>query len=72
MLLTKLLNTMDNLQWYLLILLGIIVGAMIGIITIALLKSNNPTQNLCLRCLNETEEERQLKEQWEEQQKGYN
>jgi uncharacterized membrane-anchored protein YhcB (DUF1043 family) len=63
---------MDNLQWYLLILLGIIVGAMIGIITIALLKSGNPTQNLCPRCLNETEEERQLQEQWEEQQKGYN
>jgi uncharacterized membrane-anchored protein YhcB (DUF1043 family) len=63
---------MDNLLCYLLILLGIIVGAMIGIITIALLKSNSPTQNLCPRCLNETEEERQLKEQWEEQQKGYN
>jgi len=63
---------MGNVQWYLLIMLGIIVGAMIAIVLIALLRSNNPTQNLCPRCLNETEEERQLKHQWAEQQKGYN
>lgn len=63
---------MGNVQWYLLIMLGIIVGAMIAIVLIALLRSNNPIQNLCPRCLNETEEERQLKQQWEEQQKGYN
>ncbi len=63
---------MDNVQWYLLILLGIIVGAMIAIVAIALLQSNKPTKNLCPRCENETEEERQLKQQWTEQQKGYN
>jgi xanthine/uracil permease len=63
---------MDNVQWYLLILLGIIVGAMIAIVLVALLQSNNPTKNLCPRCENETEEERQLKQQWTEQQKGYN
>jgi hypothetical protein len=63
---------MDNVPWYLLILLGTIVGTMIAIMAIALLQSNKPTENLCPRCKNETEEEKQLKQQWTEQQKGYN
>ena len=53
-------------------IIGVVVGAIIGIVALSLIKANKPTQNLCPRCSNETEEERQLKQNWEEQQKGYN
>jgi gas vesicle protein len=52
--------------------IGVIVGAIMGIVALSLLQANKPTKNLCPRCSNETEEERQLKKIWEEQQKGYN
>jgi hypothetical protein len=35
------------------------------------MSSNKYTENLCPRCKNETEEEKQLKQEWTEQQKGY-
>lgn len=62
---------MASLPWIAVFLIGIVVGALIGIAAIALLQSNKPTKNLCPRCSNETEEERQLKQDWVEQQKGY-
>ena len=62
---------MASLPWFIIILIGFVVGVLFGIITIALAQSNKPTQNLCPRCKNETEEERQLKQEWAEQQKGY-
>ena len=52
--------------------IGVIVGAITGIVTLSLLQANRPTENLCPKCFNRTEEENQLKQTWEEQQKGYN
>jgi hypothetical protein len=63
---------MASLPWFIVLLIGIVVGGLLGIVAIALMKSNKPTENLCPRCSNETEEEKQLKQNWEEQQKGYN
>ena len=51
--------------------LGFVVGVIAGIVILALLTSNKATKNLCPRCQNKTEEERQLKQDWENQQKGY-
>jgi gas vesicle protein len=63
---------MASLPWFIGLLLGIVVGGLLGIVALALIKSNKATENLCPRCKNETEEEKQLKQNWEEQQKGYN
>lgn len=63
---------MASLPWFATLLIGIVVGVLLGIVAIALLQSNKATENLCPRCKNETEEERQLKQDWQEQQKGYN
>jgi hypothetical protein len=63
---------MASLPWFAILLIGIVVGVLLGIVAIALLQSNKATENLCPRCKNETEEERQLKQDWQEQQKGYN
>lgn len=63
---------MASLPWFLILFIGIVVGVLIGITLVALLQSNKTIGNLCPRCKNETEEERQLKQDWEEQQKGYN
>jgi len=63
---------MASLPWFIVLLIGIVVGALLGIMAIALLRSSQPTESLCPRCSNETEEERQLKQDWVEQQKGYN
>lgn len=62
---------MASLPWILVLLIGFIVGVLIGIAIVALLQGNKDTANLCPRCQNETEEERQLKKDWENQQKGY-
>lgn len=62
---------MASLPWFATLLIGIVVGVLLGIVAIALLQSNKATKNLCPRCKNETEEERQLKQEWAEQQKGY-
>jgi gas vesicle protein len=62
---------MASLPWFATLLIGIVVGVLLGIVAIALLQSNKATENLCPRCKNETEEERQLKQEWAEQQKGY-
>jgi gas vesicle protein len=62
---------MASLPWIVVLLIGIVVGALLGIATVALAQSNKATENLCPRCKNETEEERQLKQEWENQQKGY-
>ena len=62
---------MANIPWPFILFIGIVVGALLGIATVALAQSNKATKNLCPRCKNETEEERQLKQDWEEQQKGY-
>jgi hypothetical protein len=62
---------MDSLTVSVVFLIGIVVGGLLGIVAIALMKSNKPTENLCPRCSSETEEERQLKQDWENQQKGY-
>lgn len=53
-------------------IIGVVVGTIIGVFAIGLLQANKPTKNLCPKCSNETEEEKQLKKNWEEQQKGYN
>lgn len=63
---------MANLPWFLILFIGIVVGVLIGIALVALVQGNKATKNLCPKCQNETEEERQLKQDWEEQQKGYN
>lgn len=63
---------MANLPWFLILFIGIVVGVLIGIALVALMQANKTTENLCPRCKNETEEEKQLKQDWEEQQKGYN
>ena len=62
---------MASLPWIAVFLIGIVVGGLIGLVSIGLLQANKPTENLCPRCKNETEEERQLKQDWVEQQKGY-
>jgi hypothetical protein len=62
---------MASLPWFILLLIGFIVGVLFGVAAIALVQSNKTTENLCPRCKNETEEERQLKQKWAEQQKGY-
>ena len=62
---------MASLPWFILLLIGFVVGVLFGIAVIALVQSNKATENLCPRCKNETEEERQLKQEWAEQQKGY-
>ena len=62
---------MASLPWFLILFIGIVVGALMGIAVIALAQGNKGTENLCPRCKNETEEERQLKQEWAEQQKGY-
>jgi uncharacterized membrane-anchored protein YhcB (DUF1043 family) len=62
---------MASLPWFIVLLIGIVVGTLLGIVIIALMSSNKPTENLCPRCKNETEEEKQLKQEWTEQQKGY-
>lgn len=62
---------MASLPWFILLLIGFIVGVLFGVAAIALVQSNKTTENLCPRCKNETEEERQLKQEWAEQQKGY-
>lgn len=63
---------MASLPWYGTLLIGIVVGVLVGFVLLALVQGNKATKNLCPRCQNETEEERQLKKDWEEQQKGYN
>jgi gas vesicle protein len=62
---------MASLPWPLVLFIGIVVGALLGIAVVAISSGNKTTKNLCPRCKNETEEERQLKQEWEEQQKGY-
>jgi gas vesicle protein len=62
---------MASLPWFIVLLIGIVVGGLLGILAIALVRSSQSTKNLCPRCSNETEEERQLKQDWAEQQKGY-
>jgi uncharacterized membrane-anchored protein YhcB (DUF1043 family) len=62
---------MASLPWFIVFLIGIVVGTLLGIVIIALMSSNKHTENLCPRCKNETEEEKQLKQEWTEQQKGY-
>jgi uncharacterized membrane-anchored protein YhcB (DUF1043 family) len=62
---------MASFSWFLVLFIGVVVGFLLGVIVIALVSSNKPTKNLCPRCQNETEEERQLKQDWEQQQKGY-
>lgn len=62
---------MANFPWFVVFIFGIVVGTLIGIATVALIQSNKETENLCPRCQNETEEEKQLRQNWEEQQKGY-
>lgn len=62
---------MDSSSWILALFLGFVVGVIAGIVIVALLTSNKATKNLCPRCQTETEEERQLKQDWEQQQKGY-
>lgn len=52
-------------------LVAFLTGIVVGTVGIVALRDNKPTKNLCPRCKNETEEERQLKKEWEEQQKGY-
>lgn len=53
---------MDSITCSVIFLIGIVVGGLLGITAIALIKSNKPSENLCPRCSNETEEERQLKQ----------
>lgn len=62
---------MASLPWFLILFIGIVVGVLVGITLVALMQANKVTENLCPRCKNETEEERQLKKEWGEQQKGY-
>jgi hypothetical protein len=63
---------MASLPWFVIAIIGIIVGTLLGIAVVALASANKTTENICPRCKNETEEERQLKQDWEKQQKGYN
>jgi hypothetical protein len=63
---------MANLPWSLVLLIGIVVGTLLAIAAIALSKGNSKTSSFCPRCKNETEEERQIRQDWEQQQKGYN
>jgi gas vesicle protein len=62
---------MASLPWPLVLFIGVVVGSLLGIAVVALASSNKATKNLCPRCKNETEEEKQLKQEWAEQQKGY-
>ena len=62
---------MANFPWFSMLLIGFVVGVLMGIVLVGLLQGNRETTNLCPRCQNETEEERQLKKDWEDQQKGY-
>lgn len=62
---------MASLPWLLVLFIGVVVGSLLGIAVVALVSSNKATKNLCPRCKNETEEEKQLKQEWAEQQKGY-
>ena len=62
---------MASLPWFLVLLIGFIVGVLIGIAIVAIASGNKATTNLCPKCQNETEEERQLKQDWLDQQKGY-
>ena len=63
---------MASLSSILTFLAGIIVGTLLGIVAVALSRGNTANKSLCPRCSNETEEEKQLRQTWEEQQKGYN
>jgi hypothetical protein len=62
---------MASFPWIATLLIGFVVGAVIGVGLVALVFDKKPTENLCPRCENETEEERQLKQDWADQQKGY-
>lgn len=62
---------MANIHWIGTLLIGFVVGVLFGVVILALLQANKETRNLCPRCKNETEEEKQLKQDWAEQQKGY-
>jgi hypothetical protein len=62
---------MASIPWPLVLFIGVVVGSLLGIAIVAVAAGNKATKNLCPRCKNETEEERQLKKEWEEQQKGY-
>lgn len=61
---------MDNCFFYLVISISFVVGTLIGI-GVGIFTIKQPTENLCPRCSNETEEEIQLKQDWVDQQKGY-
>lgn len=61
---------MDNCFFYLVISISFVVGTLIGM-GVGIFTIKQPTKNICPICKRETEEQNQLKEDWEDQQKGY-
>ena len=59
---------MANCFFYLVISTSFVVGTLIGI-GVGIFTIKQPTKNICPTCKKETEEQNQLKEDWEDQQK---